>query len=71
MLRIPGSINSKVGKQVTIVQPWNGIRPSIKPLLYEFYIHLADMKLIELHGIKIKAPTNTKRYYAYWRTKKK
>jgi hypothetical protein len=71
MLRVPGSMNSKVNKQVTIVQSWNGIRPNIKLLLYDFYIHLVNMKLIELQGIKIKAPTNAKRYYAYWRTKKK
>jgi hypothetical protein len=48
MLRIPGSINSKVDRQVTIAQRWNGIRPGIKPLLYEFYIHLADTKLIDI-----------------------
>ena len=71
MLRVPGSMNSKVNKQVTIVQSWNGIRPNITLLLYDFYIHLVNMKLIELQGIKIKAPTNAKRYYAYWRTKKK
>ena len=44
MLRIPGSINSKVGKQVIVVQEWNEIKPSIKPLLYDFYIHLATTK---------------------------
>jgi hypothetical protein len=26
MFRVPGSINSKVNRQVTIVQRWNGIR---------------------------------------------
>jgi hypothetical protein len=44
MLRIPSSINSKVNKQVTIVQKWNGIRPSIKPLLYDFYIQSCKHK---------------------------
>ena len=29
LLRIPGSINSKYNRQVTIVQKWNGIRSSI------------------------------------------
>ena len=37
MLRIPGSINSKVGKEVRIVQKWNGVRPSIKPLLLPIF----------------------------------
>jgi hypothetical protein len=37
MLRIPGSINSKVNRKVAIVKIWNGIKPSIKPLLYDFY----------------------------------
>ena len=70
MLRIPGSINSKVDRQVTLVQRWNGITPNIKPLLYEFYIHLADMRLMEIQGVRIKGPSNTKKYNAYWRTNK-
>lgn len=68
MLRIPGSINSKVNKEVRIIQRWTGIRPSIRPLLYEFYIHVADAKLMEIHGIKVKEPS--KKFYSYWRTKK-
>jgi hypothetical protein len=68
MLRIPGSINSKVGKQVTVVQEWNKIRPSINPLLYEFYIHLATTKLREVQGIKTKREPTARRFYAYWRT---
>jgi hypothetical protein len=50
MLRIPGS-NSKHGRtaEVKILQNWNGIRPSIKPLLTEFYIYLADTKIKEIH----------------------
>jgi hypothetical protein len=70
MLRVPGSINSKVGKEVRIVQRWNGIRPSIRPLLYEFYIHVADAKLMEIQGIRIKEPTSSKRVSAYWGTSK-
>lgn len=68
MLRVPGSINSKVEKEVSIVQRWNNVKPSIKPLLYDFYIHLADMKLKEIQGIKINE--SSKKFYAYWRTKK-
>ena len=69
MLRIPGSINSKVNRQVTVVQEWNGIKPSIKPLLYEFYIHLATTKLREVQGIKNKRKPMARRFYSYWRTK--
>jgi Primase X len=37
MIRIPGSINSKNGKEVKIVQKWDGVtRPKINLLLYEF-----------------------------------
>ncbi|HYA83877.1 MAG TPA: hypothetical protein VEH06_10575 [Candidatus Bathyarchaeia archaeon] len=63
MLRIPGSFNSKLAAlnekgeivnipesaEVKIMQEWNGVRPSIKPLLPEFYIYLADSKLKEIH----------------------
>jgi hypothetical protein len=65
MLRVPGSINSKVNKEVKIVQEWNGITPSIKLLLYYFYIHLTDMKLKEINGIK--EPKLSRKVYAYWR----
>src|SRR5207244_3815755 len=54
MLRIPGSYNSKHGHnvEVKIVQNWNGVRPSIKPLLTKFYIYLADIKIKEIRGIR-------------------
>jgi hypothetical protein len=70
MILVPGSINSKVKREVTIVQHWNGVKPSIKPLLYDFYVHLADMKLKEVLGITIKESTTKRRSYSYWRTKK-
>jgi hypothetical protein len=70
MLRIPGSMNSKVNRQVTILQHWNRIKPSIKPLLYDFYIHLAYTKLREIQGIKIKREPAARRFYSYWRTKR-
>jgi hypothetical protein len=69
MLRIPGSINSKINNQVTIVQQWNGIKPNINPLLYDFYIHLANIKLREVQGIKTKREPTARRFYSYWRTK--
>jgi hypothetical protein len=70
MLRIPSSINSKVGKQVTVLQEWNGIKPSIRPLLYDFYIHLANIKLREVQGIKTRRESIARRFYTYWRTKR-
>lgn len=63
MLRVPGSFNSKLvqlnekgeivnipeSAEVKIVQNGNGVKPSIKPLLPEFYIYLADSKIKEIH----------------------
>ena len=66
MLRIPGSVNSKVSKQVTVIQQWNGIKPSIKPLLYDFYIHLVSTKLKVVQGINLKREVATRRYHSYW-----
>jgi hypothetical protein len=62
MARVPGSFNSKLvelnekgeivkipeSAEVKIMQEWNGVRPSIKPLLSDFYIYLADSKLKEI-----------------------
>jgi hypothetical protein len=48
MLRIPGSYNSKSDhaiEEVRIIQKWDGFRPSIKPLLFDFYLYLQDLKL--------------------------
>jgi len=69
MLRIPGSINSKVNRQVIVIQKWNGIKASIRPLLYDFYIHLANIKLREVQGIKAKRDPVSRRFYTYWRKK--
>lgn len=69
VLRIPGSINSKVNRQVMIVQQWNGITPSIKPLLYDFYVNLVDIRIQEVQGIKFKKEMTTRKFYSYWRTK--
>jgi hypothetical protein len=35
--------------QVKIIQKWNGARPSIGPLLSDFYIYLVDSKIKEIH----------------------
>jgi hypothetical protein len=48
MLRIPGSINSKNGKTVTIIQKWDGLRPEINYLLAGFTRHIINESYIEL-----------------------
>jgi hypothetical protein len=45
LLRIPYSINSKYNNEVTIIQRWNGYRPSIKYLLLDFKTWLIDRKI--------------------------
>jgi len=63
LVRVPGSYNSKLcqlndkgeivnipgSAEVKVLQKWNGVKPSIKPLLYEFYIYLADSKIMQIH----------------------
>ena len=46
MVRVPGSINSKNGQEVKIIQEWDGNRPSIVPLLGIFYSWLATRKIL-------------------------
>jgi hypothetical protein len=41
MVRIPGSINSKNGKQVKIIQEWDGHRPSIALMIGSFRLWLS------------------------------
>jgi hypothetical protein len=50
MLRIPGSVNSKNGQTVRIIQKWNGYRPSIKLLLEDFYVYLCDQRIKEVQN---------------------
>jgi hypothetical protein len=42
LVRVPGSINSKVGEQVKIVQRWDGKRPEIKYVFGDFLAYLYD-----------------------------
>ena len=69
MLRVPGSFNSKVNKEVKIIQRWNGIRPSIKPLLEEFYIDITEDKINGIQGIKVK-PGYSNKVFQYWRSRR-
>ena len=50
MLRIPGSINSKNGEPVKVIQEWNGNsnRLNIRCLLEGFYVHLCSQRIEEL-----------------------
>jgi hypothetical protein len=48
MLRIPGSINSKNGQTVKIIQKWDGNRPAINYLLAGFSRYIMNEKYIEL-----------------------
>ena len=45
LVRIPGTINSKCGQIVRIIQRWDGHKPSIKYLLRDFRRWLIDEKL--------------------------
>ena len=66
LLRIPGSINSKYGTKVKIVQKWNGIRVSIpREFLEEFRTDLIQKKIDENEQrhkmlLKLKRQNNNK-----------
>jgi hypothetical protein len=52
---VPGSYNSKYveqNREVKITQQWDGFRPKVNPLLYHFYIYLADRKLKEFNNMQ-------------------
>lgn len=63
MLRIPGSINYRADEEVKVVKRWNGRRPSIRPLLEEFYVDMIEDKIKEMQGIKCDRPSN---FHWYW-----
>jgi hypothetical protein len=59
LMRIPESYNSKciqknneIGDstgEIKIIQRWDGYRPTINPLLYEFYIWITGKKITDLN----------------------
>jgi hypothetical protein len=61
LLRIPYSINSKYNNEVTIIQRWNGYRPSIKYLLLDFKTWLIDRKIKQ--EIAEKRSRNREKYH--------
>jgi hypothetical protein len=60
MLRVPGSVNSKNGQFVKLLDMWDGHRPKINPLLEDFYIYLSALRIKE---ITRKTDTKTESYY--------
>jgi hypothetical protein len=75
MLRILGSLNSKNGmkkEEVKIFQRWDGIQPSIKPLLFRFDLYLLVSKSKELHKKTKQKKSNNqepKMFSTSWRKK--
>ena len=78
LLRIPGSINSKNNRQVTIVQKWNGIRPRLTiDLLLEFRRYLIQKNIgvenIRQKNLEIRSSRNNNfcnsNYYTWIETK--
>jgi hypothetical protein len=64
MLRVPGSFNAKsdIIEEVKVLERWNGIRPSIKPLLFDFYLYLQDLRLKKLQNKHKHPPKEFCRY---------
>jgi hypothetical protein len=57
LVRIPGSLNSKCiakgeGAEVKIIQKWDGIRPSIQPLLRHFRRWLIQKRIDDIEELK-------------------
>lgn len=70
MLRIPGSYLS-FEEEVKIIQRWDRIRPSIKPLLFRFDLYLLVLKSKEIHKNKQKKKESyePKVFSTYWTRK--
>jgi hypothetical protein len=72
MLRVPGSYNAKSNtdlEEVRIIQIRDGFfRPNIKPLLFDLYIYLHDLKLRKIQQHKEHQHT-TNEFCKYWRKK--
>jgi hypothetical protein len=72
LLRIPGSINSKYDKQVTIIQKWNGIRPLITREFIEEFRTFLIQKKIDQHNnyrqkiLKVRRYINNNYYHGYY-----
>jgi hypothetical protein len=60
MVRVPKSLNSKNGQEVTVMQEWDGNRSDITPLLGIFYSWLATRKITESNRIKPYTKSSTR-----------
>jgi Primase X len=58
MVRIPGSINSKNGKQVEIIQSWDGNRPHIRLMMGSFYAHIRTIEMKQKEMMEIYSKYN-------------
>jgi hypothetical protein len=63
MLRVPGSINSKNGQTVQLLNRWDGCRPKINSLLEDFYIYLSAQRIKELTKRNENSYYNESSYY--------
>jgi hypothetical protein len=63
LVRIPGTINSKCGQEVKIVQRWDGKRPAIQYLLRQFRIWLIERRIEEHRQMNSRA-ARTKTMYS-------
>jgi len=59
LVRIPGTINSKCGQEVKLIQRWNGQRPAIQYLLRDFRIWLINQRLEQSKSAKQARPQTT------------
>jgi hypothetical protein len=72
MLRIPGSINSKNGQQVKVIQRWGGRRPAINWLLRDFRRYLIQEKIntsFAFKAMKLRRGRSSHGYYPTSHTK--
>jgi hypothetical protein len=66
LVRIPGTINTKCGQVVKIMQRWDGQRPAIQYLLRPFRRWLIDEKLEQYRHTKRARPQTTNSTTIRW-----
>ena len=70
LLRIPGSINSKYNKKITIIQKWNNYRPNLSlELLLDFKRYLKQkerQKQLLLNSVRNRSDNNYDPKYYSW-----
>lgn len=76
LVRIPGTHNFKCVQQnsgiadsnteIKVIRCWDGNRPNINPLLYEYYLYLADAKINSTKSIRSKGERQNKTTSKSW-----